>query len=413
MEKLDSFTNPDVQRCPYPLIKKLHQEAPVALDPATGFYVVVDYDDIAFVNQHTELFSNQTSIILGIGTETPEIKELYETEGCPRMHTLVTNDPPAHTPIRAIVDKVFAPRFVKALEPYIRDLVDELIDHFASKGRADLKRDFCIRLPVYVISDQLGASREQWEQFKEWSDTVIELINPHLSEGERFTLCKKHVQMQKYLEEKRKEFDAKPPEDKLLSRLAHAEVDGRKLTPEEFNNIAEILMVAGNETTTSTFEHCVVEMIRRPDLRKKLEEDFSLIPNFIEEILRIHAPSAHIYRQALEDTELSGVPIPKGSIVMLSYLAGNYDPDQFENPEEINLDRKGIKNHLAFGRGIHYCIGHQLARAELRIGLERLLTRLKDLRFDPDYPEPGLAPLFHVHIVDQLKVRFTPEQAAN
>ena len=409
MTAIESFTSEEVQRCPYPLIKKMHREAPVTVDPETGFYVVVGYDDIAHVNQHPELFSNQTSIILGVGAETPEINDLYDEEGFQRMHTLVTADPPEHTMYRAIVDKVFTPTFVRSLEPYMRELADELLDEFASNGTADLLNDYCIKLPVYIIADQLGASRDHWRDFKKWSDTVIELINPQLTPDERLALCTKHVEMQKYLEARRAECSARPQEPTLLSRLAHAEVDGRLLTPQEFNNIAEILITAGNETTTSTFAHCFVELVRRPDLRARLADNPSLIPNFVEEMLRLHAPSPHFYREVLEDTELSGVPIPKGAIVMVSYLAGNYDPKKFTDPDEVDLHRKGIRNHLGFGRGIHFCIGHQLARAELRIGIERVVARLKDLTFAPDHPEPAIAPLFHVHAVDQLRVRFTPE----
>ena len=408
---LASFTNPDVQRCPLPLIEQMHESAPVREDPETGFYVVVGYEDIAYVNQHPEIFSNQTSIILGVGAETQEIKELYATEGCPRMHTLVTNDPPDHTLYRAIVDRVFTPRFVRTLEPYFKDLADELLDGFAADGAVDLMQEFCTRFPVYVIADQLGAGRDNWTDFKKWSDTVIEMINPLLTDEERLALCEKHVEMQKFLEQMRVEYSAKPQGPTLLSRLAHAEVDGRLLTPQEFNNIAEILIVAGNETTASTFAHCLVELIRRPDIRAQLEADHSLIGPFIEEMLRLHAPSPHFYREVLQDTELSGVAIPKGSVVMLSYLAANYDPTKFDNPNEIDLHRKGIRNHLGFGRGIHFCIGHQLARAELRIGLERVLDRLKDLTFDPSFPAPAIAPLFHIHTIDQLSVRFTPERA--
>lgn len=413
LDPVDSFTNADVQRCPYPLIRKMHETTPIALDPTTGHYVVVDYDDIVYVNQHTELFSNQTSVILGVGAETPEIMELYEVEGCTRMHTLVTNDPPSHTPYRAIVDKVFAPSVVKAMEPYLHELTNELIDGFAAKGAANLKRDFCIRLPLYVIADQLGARRQDWEKIREWSDSVIDLINPHLSDEERLDICKVHVEGQKYLKERWEEYSRKEPDNTLFSRLAYAEVEGRRLTQQEFVNIADIFMGAGNETTAGALEHCIVQLIRSPYIREAMEADFGLIPNFVEEMLRLHAPSAHIWREAMEDVELSGVAIPKGSILMCSYLAGNYDPDKFENPEEINLNRKGLRNHLTFGRGIHYCVGHQLARAELRIALECVLTRLKNLRFDPACPEPGLAPIFHSHNVDQLTVVFTPEQPSS
>ena len=411
MTTMESFTSPEIQKCPFPLIKKLHHEAPVTLDPETGFYVVVGYDDIAYINQHTELFSVETSIILGVGAETPAITELYDNEGFQRMNTLVTADPPNHTFYRGFVDKVFTPTFVRSLEPYMRELADELLDEIAPTGKADLLNDFCIKLPVYVIADQLGASRDHWRDFKKWSDNVIQMINPALTEDERLDKVRIHVEMQKYLEEQRSACAGRPQEDTLLSRLTHAQVDGKSLTPQEFNNIAEIMIVAGNETTTSTFAHCFTELIRRPDVRAELTSNPELIPNFVEEMLRLHAPSPHFYREVKEDVELSGVKIPKGSIVMTSYLAGNYDPVKFPEPEEIDLHRSGVRNHLAFGRGIHFCIGHQLARAELRIGIEQVLLRLKDLSFDTDHNEPEVAPLFHVHALDQLHVRFAPELA--
>ena len=409
MTTMESFTSPEVQKCPFPLIKKMHQEAPVTLDPATGFYVVVGYDDISYINQHHELFSVETSIILGVGAETPAITELYDNEGFQRMNTLVTADPPSHTFYRGFVDKVFTPTFVRSLEPYMRRLADELLDEIAPNGAADLLNDYCIKLPVYVIADQLGASRDHWREFKKWSDNVIQMINPALTDDERLQMVRTHVEMQKYLEEQRAACAVRPQEATILSRLAHAQVDGKALTPQEFNNIAEIMIVAGNETTTSTFAHCFAELIRRPDIRAQLESDPSLIPNFVEEMLRLHAPSPHFYREVLEDVVLSGVAIPKGSIVMTSYLAGNYDPIKFPDPEEIDLNRLGVRNHLGFGRGIHFCIGHQLARAELRIGIEQLIRRLKDLEFDSSFAEPAIAPLFHVHALDQLHVRFKAE----
>lgn len=246
-----SFTDPAVQRCPFPTIKKMHEEQPVLQDPVTGFYVVAGFNDVTFVNEHPELFSNRTSVVLGIGGEPPEVTELYETQGIPRMHTLVTNDPPSHVKYRAIVDKVFAPSFVKSLEGYIEALANHMIDEFIDRGSADLLHEFCVRLPVFVIADQLGAPREDWKQFKTWSDVMIDLINPQLSDHERLALCREHIGFQNYLEEKRLEYRDLPPEPKLLSRLAHAEIDGRELNAMEFNSIAELLLVAGNETTAA------------------------------------------------------------------------------------------------------------------------------------------------------------------
>ena len=408
---LGSFSDPEVQKCPFPFIKKLHEEAPVYRDPISGFVVVSRYDDIAFVNMHPELFSNRTDIVLGptTGPAAEQVRCLYAQEhGFERFHTLVTNDPPGHTRYRAIVDKVFAPSFVKSLEPYITALADEIIDGFIDAGEVDLLKEFCIRLPMYVISDQLGVPRSDWRKIKRWSDVNISLINPSLSIEERLALCKEQIELQKYLASARAKYLAEPGES-YFSRLAHAEVEGDRLTEAQFVNVAEQLLVAGNETTTNGIAHGVVRALRQPEILDQIKADPSLIANYVEEILRLHAPSPHLYREVMEEVDLGGVSLEKGDIVLLSYLAGNYDPARYDHPERIDLKRSGIKNHLAFGRGIHFCVGNQLARSEMRISLARLFARLNNLRFSPDWEEPGIAPIYHVHAVDSLHVRFDPQ----
>lgn len=411
---MDSFTDPEIQKCPFPFIAKLHKEAPVYQDPVSKMYVVARYEDIAYVSAHPELFSNQTEIVIG-GRNIPgaeRVAALYEADGHPRFHTLVTNDPPSHTPYRQIVDKVFAPSFVKSLEPYIAALANELIDDFIDDDSVDLQQQFCVRLPMYVISDQVGVPRSDWQTIKRWSDASIGLINPALDIEERLKLVRIHIELQQYLAQVRKRYLAEPAET-YFSRLATAEVDGVRLTEDQFVNVAEQLLVAGNETTTSAIGHAVAYLIRHPEITAALRADPSLVVNFTEEILRIHAPSPHLYREVLEDgVELSGVSIPKGETIMLSYLAGNHDPARYECPEQVKLDRPGVRNHLAFGRGIHFCIGNQLARAELRIAVATLINRVENLQFDPSYPEPGIAPIYHVHSIDGLHVTFSPVEAA-
>nr|WP_087572954.1 cytochrome P450 [Sphingomonas sp. CDS-1] len=410
MVDLGSFSDTEVQRCPFPFIHSLHEQAPIYPDPRTGFHVVTRYKDIAYISINPQLFSNQTAIVINEKNPSEDGKRvaaLYEETGYNRIHTMVTNDPPSHTAYRGLVDKVFTASFVKSLEPYITDLADELIDNFCETGKIDLMRDFCIRLPMYVIVDQLGLSREEWEKFKMWSDSTMALIDPALPIEERLHLSTFHIEMQQYLVSKGEEY-RKAPVDKMLSNLANAQLDGRYLTPTEFVSIAEQLFVAGNETTTSAIGHAVRLLIRNPDVYARLRENPAKVGAFTEEVLRLHAPSPHLYREVKEDTEIDGYALPKGSIVMLSYLAGNYDPSFYECPEKIDLDRKGIRNHLAFGRGIHYCLGNLLARAELKLGMDKLIQRLPNMRFDPDYPEPSFAPIFHVHTLDSMHILFDP-----
>ena len=402
-----SFAHADVQRCPFPLISRLHTEAPVYRDPITQFLVISRYDDIVYVSQHPELFSNTTSVILD-RKDSPvagEVARRYAERGFLPMHTLVTNDPPSHTRYRALVDKVFTASFVKDLEPHLVALCDELIDSFINDGKVDLLREFAIKLPMYLITAQLGMPREDWQRFKHWSDISIEMINPTLAPERELQITDDLIEMQQYIWRRAQEYLATPAPT-LLSKLVHVEVDGQRLEPRELIGIMHQLLVAGNETTTNAIATGVWMLLRNDEVRRQVLADRSLIGNFVEEVLRLHAPSPHLYRQVLQDTEIAGVPVAKDSVLMLSYIAGNHDASKFPAPECIDLARANGRQHLAFGRGIHFCIGNQLARAEMRVAFDRLLTRLPQLRLDPDFPEPQFAAIYHVRGLEALRVCF-------
>ncbi len=412
MEDFVSFTEEAVQRCPFPLIEKLHAGDPVYRDPKTGYYVITSYDDIAFANDHPEIFSNQTTVTFGGGADKPgyaEVQRLYDTHGWRRVHTLVTADPPVHTRNRAIIDKIFTPSFVRSLEPYMTSLCDELIDQFINDGATDLYRNYCIKIPMFIIADQLGVPRDKWEMFKRWSDSAIALSNPSLSKEEWIRLVKINIEMQQYLAERQAQYKAEPTNN-LLSMLANVDLDGEQLTTQEFVSLGHQLLVAGNETTTGAIARCVELLIRHPEIMQSLRADISGLPLFIEESLRVHSPSPHVYRVVMQDVEISGMTIPAGSVVMISYMAGNYDPKKFECPAQFDSDRKGVRTHLAFGRGIHHCIGNLLARSELKISLTRLLDRLDNIRFDPAFPEPRNAAIFHIHQLEDLHIAFSPRR---
>jgi cytochrome P450 len=325
-----SFTDPAVQRCPFSLMSRLQKESPLYPDPVTGFLVVTRYADLAFINQHPELFSNTTSVILD-RKDSPVAGEVacrYAKRGYLPMHTLVTNDPPSHSRYRALVDKVFVAPFVRQLEDRIVQLTDELIDAFIKKGKADLLEDFAIKLPMFLIAEQLGVSKEDWQRFKLWSDLTVEQINPTLAPERELEITDHLIEMQNYLWE-RAEFYRSEPAPTLLSRLAHAELDGQRLSARELVAIAHQLLVAGNETTASTIATGIFLLLENHSVRQRLMADPSLISNFVEETLRLHAPSPHLYRQVIQDTEINGQAVAKDSILMLSYLAGNRDPDKF------------------------------------------------------------------------------------
>jgi cytochrome P450 len=406
-ENLGSLATAEVQTCPFPFLDRLLAEAPVYKDPLTGMYVVTRYEDIGQVSNNPALYSNKTTVVIG-RHDSPvaaEVARRYAERGFPEMHTLVTNDPPEHTSYRALVEKAFTPSYVKSLEPYIEALVDELIDGILPAGKANLLPEFAIKVPMYIIADQLGVDRADYDSFKLWSDMTVERNNPLLDPDRELEITDHLIEMQQYLYKRAVEYRSNPTEN-LLSRLVHAEIDGEKLSDPALIAVAHQLLVAGNETTTTGIVTALWLLLTRPDLRHEIEADYSRVPSFVEEVLRAHAPIPHMWRVATADSTIGDVEIPEGAVLMLSYLAGNRDPAQWACPQDIQINRPGVRNHLAFGRGIHFCIGNQLGRGEMRIAIRRILERLPGLRLSSSHPAPQFIPHFAIHALDHLRVEF-------
>lgn len=402
-----SLAMPDIQRCPFPFLDRLLAESPVYKDPLTNMYIVTRYEDIGQISARPDLYSNKTTVVVG-RHDSPvaqEVARRYAERGFPEMHTLVTNDPPEHGSYRMLVEKAFTPSYVKGLEPYIEALVDELIDGILPQGHADLLPEFAIKVPMYIIADQLGVDRADYERFKLWSDVTVERNNPLLDPDRELEITDHLIDMQNYIHARAVSY-RDTPVDNLLSRLVHAEVDGEKLSDPALIGVAHQLLVAGNETTTTGITTAMWLLLTKPELRAEIEADPSRIPSFIEEVLRSHSPVPHMWRVATQASRIGDVDVPEGAVLMLSYLAGNRDPAQWTCPADFDPARKGVRNHLAFGRGIHFCIGNQLARGEMRIAIRRLLERLPNLRLSPDYPQPQFIPHFAIHALDHLQVAF-------
>lgn len=405
---LGSYATGEVQRCPFPFLSRLLEEAPVYRDPGTGMYIVSRYDDINYVNSNPQIFSSRTPIMINRKTAvSDEVQRRYAERGWPEEFVLAFADPPEHSLHRGLVDKVFTPSYVKKLEPTALAIVDDLIDGFVEEGSTELSSGFAVHLPMYIISDQLGVAREDYEQFKLWSTAWIDRNDPNCPPERELMLTDRMIDMQNYLATRAREYETSPS-DNMLSRLVHAEIDGQRLTMGQLLMIAQLILVAGNETTTTGITTATYMILKDPALRNRVLADPSLVPAVVEEMLRSHAPVPHQYRFTTQDTEVAGIPIPKDSIVQVSYLAGNYDKAKWECPERIDIDRKGVRNHLAFGRGIHFCVGNQLARMEMRVAIARLLERLKDLRLSDSHPEPQFMEHFQIHALESLHVSFTP-----
>jgi cytochrome P450 len=405
---LGTWSSDETQECPYPFFEKLLEEAPVYRDPVTGMYIVTRYADISYVVEHPEIFSNRVPI--AIQKKSPASAEMarrYAERGFPELFILSFDDPPQHDLHRALVGKVFTPSYIRQIEPYLVDLSNDMIDAFIADGAVDLKSEFAVKLPMSVIADQLGVDRADYADFAVWSSAWNARHDPRCTPERELELTDLIIEMQNYLHVRAQRYLAKPA-DNMLSRLAHSEIDGRRLSMGELINIAQLILVAGNETTTTAIGSAMYLLLKDPDLKRRLMADEKLLPNFIEESLRIESPVPHLPRITTQDTSLGGVNIPKDAIILVMWSAGNYDPSQWDRPKCVDMNRKGVRNHLTFGRGIHHCVGNLLARAELRTAIQLLLRRLEDLRLDDSYPAPRYAPHFQVHALDHLRVKFKP-----
>lgn len=373
-----SFTDREVQACPFPVYDRLREEQPVYRDPKSGHYVLTRYDDVRKAMLNVAALSNNTGLL---GDRwAPEANRLFETEGWLPMNTLVSNDPPGHRTYRTLVDKVFTTQKVASLEPRIAQLIDELIDEFADLSEIDFLDAFAVPLPMYVIAEQLGVAREDRALFKHWSDVVMESINPDLSPERQLVIARDVIEMQRYMAREIERVRA-TPDDKLLSRLANFDTDGRRLDMRELQSLILQILVAGNETTTTTLALGMKTLIERPELADAIRRDSDRARNFAEETLRVTAPLQTLFRRALVDVEIGGVTAPAGSMVEVRFGAANRDPRQFACPADVDLDRTNSASHLSFGAGIHMCVGNQLARGELRLAFQMLTRRLTGFRF--------------------------------
>jgi len=285
------------------------------------------------------------------------------------------SNPPQHTFFRSLVQKAFTPKAVQAMGPRIKALAHELLDGVAGRAEFDVHDDYAFPLPVIIISEMLGVPKDDIALFKRWSDASVEAMgaeDPTPWAGDLQDLAS-------YINDqivKRRRAD-NPPDD-LITRLVQVRQDGQGLKDEDVVGVINQLLVGGNETTTSLITNAVWRLLEQPMLWRRLVEDPSLVERAIEESLRFDPPVLGLYRNTARDTTLHGCTIPENAKVMLHYAAANRDPAVWDNPNEFSLDREP-KRHLAFGLGVHFCLGAELARLEGRTALEVLVERCPDL----------------------------------
>ena len=331
-------------------------------------WLLTDYADVDMVLRDSRRFGNA-------GRDFGYIPQI----------SMLDMDPPRHTKIRALVSHGFTPRSVAALEPRIRETVDDLLQNVDGKPRFDLIQEIAFPLPVIVIAEMLGVPPEDRDQFNEWSNVVSLTVDPLLNQRQIREVQKAVDEVFAYFEAIAEE-RRRDPKDDLVSALVTAEVDGERLERDDLLVNLLLILVAGNETTRNLIGNGSLTLLRNPDQLQRLRDDPSLLPSAIDELLRFDSPVQLDSRIARESIEIRGKRIDEGQRVLCLLGAANRDPQVFPNPYQLDVSRSAA-NHMAFGRGIHYCLGFPLAKLEGRVVFEALLPRLANLRLaeEPRY----------------------------
>jgi cytochrome P450 len=419
-ESVDFFTDPSLVPDPHPYFDYLRSINPVLKLPNYNVFAVTGYDEATAVYKDTDTFSNCVALggpfpPLPFEPDCNDLSAQIEAhrDQFPMFEHMVTMDPPDHTRARSLLSRLLTPSRLKENEDFMWRLADRQLEEFLAEGECEFIAEYSKPFATLVIADLLGVPEEDHKQFR----TVLGADRPgarvgaldHQSVGinplewldEKFCA---------YIEDRRSE-----PRDDVLTALATAKYpDGS--TPEviEVVRSATFLFAAGQETTAKLLSAALQVLGDHPDIQQRLRQDRSLIPAFIEESLRFESPVKSDSRLARRPTTVAGVDIPAGSIVMVLPGAANRDPRRFDNPHEFRLDRRNVREHMAFARGVHSCPGGPLARVEGRVSIERILDRMHDIKVNEEKHGPAgerrynYEPTYILRGLSELHLTFTP-----
>ena len=362
---------------PYPTYARLRSTAPVhraALPDGRGVWLITRYDDVLAVLKDERFVKDWRKVMTPEQLDqVPAIPEVMK----PLSRNMLDTDPPDHERLRALVSKAFTPRLIERMRGRVQTIADALLDTVEGQGEMDLIDHYAFPLPVTVIAELLGVPSEDRDRFRQWSDAAVsgnatqeymeKILIPHMQAFTDYLLA--------MFEEKRKN-----PKDDLVSALVQAEEAGDKLGEDELLGMVFLLLIAGHETTVNLIGNGVLALLEHPEQLRRLRDDPSLIKSAVEELLRYDGPvETSTERFAGEDVAIGGTIIPKGEMVLVVIAAADRDPERFPEPDTLDIARMENK-HLAFGKGIHHCLGAPLARMEGQIAIGTLIERMPSLR---------------------------------
>ncbi|KGP72394.1 cytochrome P450 family protein [Pontibacillus yanchengensis] len=395
METMERLFQSNFKVGAYPFYEYLRQHDPIFLmsqQHNQSSWIVTKYDHVKELLKTQSFLKDQSKLFSTSPHDTPqdEMTTIFQ-------NMMLDVDPPDHTRLRKLVQPYFNPKTIKNLQPRIEDIADQLIMEMNNKkGPIDLINDFAFPLPIIVISELLGVPAEDRNKFRRWSNTILaaadDMETDFVEDVQAFTQY-----LTRLFEERREE-----PQDDLISNLLQAEEEGEQLSRTELYSMIVLLIIAGHETTVNLIANTMYALFEHPRQMERLREDFSWTENAIEEGLRYYSPvDFSTARWAEKDMEFHGKHIQRGDLVLASLSSANRDESKFERADEFDITRKEVQ-HVAFGFGIHFCLGAPLARLEGKIALEKLLNAFPDIRLAEQ--KPNWRPVFLLRGLDNLYV---------
>jgi len=371
MTVLYSPYDPACQEDPYPIYRQLRDEFPVYYNEELNFWAISRFEDVWNVIHDPGRFSSAGGIVVG--------DDALGAAG-DLLPMMIAMDPPRHDQLRSLVNRGFTPRRIAAMEEDIRKTARELLEEVRGGESFDLVPSFAAPLPTIVIADLIGVSRDDRKWFRECSDVLVQAnpTDPDSIEATTATAMSLYEYFGDIIADRRR-----TPRDDMVTALVQAEVDGQHLTEEELRGFCFLLLLAGNETTTNLISNSANLFAANPDQRREVREDPELLPGAIEEFLRFDSPVQGLARTMTEDVEMHGQTLREGQKALVLFGSANRDEREFPNPDSVDIRRK-IERSVAFGHGVHYCLGASLARMEGRVAYEEILPMLGDFEVDLD-----------------------------
>jgi cytochrome P450 len=380
-ERFDPFHDPYLAD-PYPFFAEAQTATPVFYSPLLDYWVVTRYHDIRQVFQTPQRFS-AVNALAPIQPICPAAGHIL-TEGNFRpVQTLTNNDPPAHTRVRRLANVAFTPRRVAAMEPFVRELTVRFVTERLASGQADLVRDLAWELPALVIFRVLGIPDDDVARVKAGAESRLLFMWGRPTEAEQIQLAHGMAAFWRYAEALVADRAREPRDDFTSDILLARDGDAPALTPPEVTTIVYGLLMAGHETTTSLLGNAFRQLLTERHAWEEICQHPTLIPNAIEEVLRLDTSVITWRRKTTQAVDIGGVAVPANANVLLLLGAANRDPAVFDNPDRFDIHRGNAKDHLSFGHGPHFCLGAPLGRMEARVVLEELSARLPQLRLVP------------------------------